>query len=116
MRSSSRAPTPDPPPTSFGLGASVRSPGSGGRSVDGPLDLALWNTELVAVDLPAVDPPTDRSLDGPQLALLRRRNEGQSVPGGTGSCGATDSVDVVLGLDRDIEVDHVRQRLDVDAS
>jgi hypothetical protein len=90
--------------------------GSGGRSVAGPLNLALWNTELVAVDLPTVDPPADGSLDGPQLALLRRRNERQGVAGGTGARGASDSVDVVLGLDRDIEVDHVRQCLDIDAS
>jgi hypothetical protein len=96
--------------------ASVRSPDSAVCHGDGLRRRVIWQTELEAVDPPTVDPFADFSFDRPQLALFGRRHERHGVAGGAGAGGASHAVNVVLGLDRDIEVDHVRQRLDVDAS
>ena len=58
----------------------------------------------------------DRPLDRGEVGLLLRRDEGEGVAGHLGARGAADAVDVVVGDVRHVEVDDVRERLDVDAA
>ena len=58
----------------------------------------------------------DGALDGAEIGFLVRRDEGERVARQLGAGRAADAVDVVLGDVRDVEVDDVRERLDVDAA
>ena len=61
-------------------------------------------------------PGSDSALDGAEIGFLVRGHEGERVPRQLGAGRAADAVDVVLGDVRDVEVDDVRERLDVDAA
>src|SRR5205823_4631293 len=56
----------------------------------------------------------DGALDGAEIVLFVRRDEGDGVAGQLRARGAADAMDVILRHPRHIEIDHVRKRLDVD--
>src|SRR5436309_4076574 len=58
----------------------------------------------------------DGPLDRPQLAFLLGCDEGERVASHLRPRGSPDAVDVVVRHVRDVEVDYVAQRLDVDAA
>src|SRR5688500_7916566 len=57
----------------------------------------------------------DRFLDVTEIGLLVRRDERECIAGRLGAAGAADAMDVILRRLRDIEVDDVPERFDVDA-
>ena len=79
---------------------------------------ALRRLRLIVepLDRPPREARADRALDGEQLGGLLFRDEVEGVAHHLGPGGAADPVDVVLGDVGDVEVDHVRERLDVDAA
>src|SRR5437868_22583 len=58
----------------------------------------------------------DRFLDGAQIVMLVRRDEGECIAYLACPRRATDAVDVVVGRLRHIEVDDVSERFDVDSA
>ena len=64
----------------------------------------------------ARQPPADRLLDRAQIPFFLRRHQRESRAGHFSARGAADAVDVVLGLHRHVEVDHVAERCHVDAA
>jgi hypothetical protein len=58
----------------------------------------------------------DKTLDLSDVHDLVRRCQGYGSSGFAGAAGATDSVDVILGLIRKVKVDYERDLLDVDAA
>src|SRR6185503_5427181 len=57
-----------------------------------------------------------RALDGVDLALLLRRDERERLSRRFRAARAADAMDVVLGHERYVEVDHMAERFDVDAA
>jgi len=53
------------------------------------------------------EPATDELLDPAELVVFVRRHERDRVARGVGSSGPADAVNVVLGKQRDIEIDDV---------
>jgi hypothetical protein len=63
----------------------------------------------------ARQPAGQGAFDVPQIIFIFRCNESISIAGGLDAGGAADTVDVVLGAARQVEIDDVRERLDVNA-
>jgi len=57
-----------------------------------------------------------QALDAAQELRLVHRDEGDGLARRTGPAGPADAVDVVLRVPRQLEVNHVRQILDVEAA
>ena len=55
-------------------------------------------------------------LDRRQEAAVIRRHEGEGAALLAGAAGATDAVDIVLGMDRDVEIDHAGHVVDIEAA
>ena len=64
----------------------------------------------------ARNPDADRLLDLGQTFVLFRAHQRDRRAGGAGAAGAADAVHVVVGRVRQVEVDDVRQLLDVEAA
>ena len=57
----------------------------------------------------------DQLLDLGEVFLVRRQAEGDGPPGPPGAPGPSDAVDVILGMDRHVEVEDVAHARDVEA-
>jgi hypothetical protein len=81
------------------------------------MTLRFWR--LVIVEIGNCDPRQtllDRALNRTHIAFLFRRDKRKRRAGGLRTRGASDAVDVVVGHRRNVEVDDVPERGDVDAT
>ena len=62
------------------------------------------------------DRVADQLLDRLDREPVLRRGDGEGVALQPGAAGAADAVDVVLGVVRHVEIEHVRQAADVQAA
>src|SRR5688572_11529748 len=99
--------------TGFLIAGAVRGHALGDRNLEALHRLALV---VEALELAPRNRLAHPALDRAQLLVLLARGERQRIAGGAGAGRASDAVDVVLGHVGNVEVDDVRQRLDVDAA
>ncbi len=71
---------------------------------------------IEAFDLLPLDAHADKALDAARVTPGFLGHEGEGVAGFLRAAGAADAVDVVLGIFRDIEIDHVRHVGDIEAA
>ena len=71
---------------------------------------------IESFDAISLDRFARRLLEQPYVLFIFRRDEADGVAFRFRAAGATDAMNVVLGMHRKIEVDHVRDAFDVDAA
>src|SRR5436190_5434921 len=58
----------------------------------------------------------DEALQRTQRTVIFRRDKADGVANGVRTAGASDSMDVILGMEREIVIHHVRNPVDIDAA
>ncbi len=80
---------------------------------------ALFHVEFLGADpfdVNAGDRLADQLLDRRDEAAVLGRRQREGAPAAAGAAGAADPVDVILGVDRDVEIEDVAEALDVEAA
>jgi hypothetical protein len=90
---------------------------SGDALLDRNLEAALGlGTVIEALEVATGQSAAHSTLDGIDQWLVGRRDKGEGVAHHACAGGAADAVDVIVGLCGDVEVDDVRQGLDVNSA
>src|SRR5512138_204781 len=110
-----RRPLPQPLPARLALARGAAALRRTRRTLVGH-QVGLGRRDEAGFDLDAHDRALDQLLDVAQVAHLLVVDQRQRRTRGAGAPGAADAVDVVLGDVRQLEVDHLRQLVDIDAA
>src|SRR4029077_12277443 len=95
-----------------------------------PLDLSLrdsrsaapfvaWRRRLIVIEtfrLFPYDPAADETLERTQRSLIFRRNKADRITNGVCAAGASDAMDVILRVHREVVVHHMRDPIHIDPS
>src|SRR6476659_6423763 len=89
------------------------------RDSRSPSLLVAWRRSLIVIEtfrLFPYDPATDETFDATQRPLIFRRNETDRITDGVCAAGASDAMDIILRVHREILIHHMRYPIHVDAA
>ena len=89
------------------------------RDSRSPAPLVAWRRSLIVIEtfrLFPHDPAADETLERTQRSLIFRRNEADRITDGMRAAGASDAMDIILRVHREIVIHHMRDPIDIDAA
>ena len=88
------------------------------RDSRSPAPLVAWRRSLIVIEtfrLFSDDPAADETLERTQRPLIFRRNKADRITDGVRAAGASDAMDIILRVHREIVIHDMRDPIHIDA-